>query len=146
MSGGADLALYAAMNFAGLYTKYLTDRAGRKAFLETRRSLEMRCKAAKENDKQEKLLLSVLPRFVVNEMLRDFAAEEVVAEPSQKDRPMSSSIPPQFHKIYLHRYENVSILFADIKGFTELASQCSAQELVRVLNDLFAKFDKLAQV
>ena len=28
----------------------------------------------------------------------------------------------------------------------ELASQCSAQELVRVLNDLFAKFDRLAEV
>ena len=27
-----------------------------------------------------------------------------------------------------------------------MASQCSAQELVRVLNDLFAKFDKLAYV
>lgn len=27
-----------------------------------------------------------------------------------------------------------------------LASQCSAQELVRVLNDLFARFDKLATV
>lgn len=58
MSGGADLVLYAAMNFAGLYAKFLTDRAGRKAFLETRRSHEMRCKAEKENDKQEKLLLS----------------------------------------------------------------------------------------
>lgn len=58
VSGGADFVLYAAMNFAGLYAKYLTDRAGRKAFLETRRSHEMRCKAEKENDKQEKLLLS----------------------------------------------------------------------------------------
>jgi hypothetical protein len=27
-----------------------------------------------------------------------------------------------------------------------LASQCSAQELVRILNDLFARFDKLAAV
>ena len=27
-------------------------------------------------------------------------------------------IPSQFHKIYIHRYEKVSILFADIKGFT----------------------------
>lgn len=27
-------------------------------------------------------------------------------------------MPNQFHKIYIHRYENVSILFADIKGFT----------------------------
>lgn len=29
-----------------------------------------------------------------------------------------SFTPNQFHRIYLHRYENVSILFADIKGFT----------------------------
>ncbi|XP_026684774.1 uncharacterized protein LOC103516636 [Diaphorina citri] len=51
-----------------------------------------------------------------------------------------------FHRIYIHCYEHVSILFVDIKGFTEWASQCSAQELVRVLNDLFAKFDRLAAV
>lgn len=63
MTGGADLVLYAAMNFAGLYAKFLTDRAGRKAFLETRRSHEMRCKAEKENDKQEKLLLSGMYLF-----------------------------------------------------------------------------------
>ena len=39
-----------------------------------------------------------------------------------------------------------SILFADIEGFTVLSSQCTAQELVRTLNELFARFDKLAIV
>lgn len=79
---------------------------------------------------------SVLPRFVVMEMIRDFAAEEdsekigangaiggaksmaVSENEVQCERPTSAPIPSQFHKIYLHRYENVSILFADIKGFT----------------------------
>ena len=37
-----------------------------------------------------------------------------------------------------------SILFADICGFTALSSQCTAQELVCMLNELFARFDKLA--
>ncbi|XP_023381243.1 adenylate cyclase type 1-like [Pteropus vampyrus] len=38
------------------------------------------------------------------------------------------------------------ILFADIVGFTGLASQCTAQELVKLLNELFGKFDELATV
>jgi adenylate cyclase 8 len=50
--------LYIAVNFAGMYTKYLTDRGQRKAFLETHRSMETRCRTQKENDRQEKLLLS----------------------------------------------------------------------------------------
>ncbi|CAL4069359.1 unnamed protein product, partial [Meganyctiphanes norvegica] len=130
----ANVTLYVGINFAGLYTKYLTDRTQRKAFLETRRALEMRCRTMKENERQEKLLLSVLPRFVAQEMVEDIASEEEKGD----------FLPSQFHKIYIHRYENVSVLFADIKGFTGLASQCSAQELVRVLNDLFARFDRLA--
>lgn len=40
----------------------------------------------------------------------------------------------------------LSILFADIVGFTQLSSSCSAQELVKLLNELFARFDKLAAV
>ncbi len=43
-------------------------------------------------------------------------------------------------------YYNCSILFADIVGFTNLASQCSAQDLVRLLNELFGRFDQLANV
>lgn len=31
-------------------------------------------------------------------------------------------------------------------GFTQLSSACSAQELVKLLNELFARFDKLAAV
>ena len=37
-----------------------------------------------------------------------------------------------------------SILFADICGFTLLSSQCTAKELVQLLNELFARFDNLA--
>uniref|UniRef100_A0A8D8ZKP8 adenylate cyclase n=2 Tax=Cacopsylla melanoneura TaxID=428564 RepID=A0A8D8ZKP8_9HEMI len=131
---GALCLVYIGINSAGMYTKFLTDRGQRRAFLETHRSTETRMRTQKENDQQEKLLLSVLPDFVAKEMISDIANE---AE-------SGSFTPHQFHRIYIHCYEHVSILFADIKGFTEWASQCSAQELVRVLNDLFAKFDRLA--
>lgn len=64
----------------------------------------------------------------------------------QKDRGFL--VPPvarQFHKIYIQRHDNVSIVFADIVGFTTLASHVSPHELVRLLNELFGKFDQLSQ-
>lgn len=39
-----------------------------------------------------------------------------------------------------------SLLFADLVGFTSISAQCTAQELVKLLNELFGKFDDLAQV
>lgn len=39
-----------------------------------------------------------------------------------------------------------SILYADIVGFTAISSTYSASELVKILNELFATFDKLAEV
>ncbi|XP_077989853.1 adenylate cyclase type 8-like [Glandiceps talaboti] len=131
----SNILLLLCTNFAGLYTNYLSDRTLRQAFLETRRCIEARLKLQKENENQQRLLLSVLPKFVAIEMINDIAHE------MEEDR----FLPAQFHKIYIHRYENVSILFADIKGFTELASKLPAHDLVRTLNELFARFDRLAE-
>lgn len=39
-----------------------------------------------------------------------------------------------------------SILYADIVNFTPLASECTAAELVKMLNELFGRFDQLASV
>eukprot|EP00873_Tetraselmis_striata_P019588 jgi/Tetstr1/439852/TSEL_028263.t1 len=41
-------------------------------------------------------------------------------------------------------HENVSILFADICGFTALSSTLTAYEVVSFLNDIFRDFDELA--
>jgi class 3 adenylate cyclase len=41
-------------------------------------------------------------------------------------------------------YAESTILFSDLVGFTELSSKISATELVKMLNDLFTRFDKRA--
>ncbi|EDS28631.1 adenylate cyclase [Culex quinquefasciatus] len=38
-----------------------------------------------------------------------------------------------------------NILYADIVGFTAISSTYSAQDLVKILNELFARFDRLAE-
>uniref|UniRef100_A0A671MWG1 adenylate cyclase n=1 Tax=Sinocyclocheilus anshuiensis TaxID=1608454 RepID=A0A671MWG1_9TELE len=128
----AKALLYTSMNVAGLFIHYLTDRSQRQAFLETRRCIEGRMKLETENQRQERLVLSILPRFVALEMIADMTSMDDDLDPQQ------------FHKIYIHQYKDVSILFADLKGFTLLSMNMSAQELVRLLNELFGRFDRLA--
>ncbi|XP_023679533.1 adenylate cyclase type 1 [Paramormyrops kingsleyae] len=125
---GANAVLFTSVNLSGAFVRILTERAQRKAFLQARDCIEERLRLEDENEKQERLLMSLLPRNVAMEMKEDFLK------------------PPEriFHKIYIQRHDNVSILFADIVGFTGLASQCTAQELVKLLNELFGKFDELA--
>jgi class 3 adenylate cyclase len=68
----------------------------------------------------ERLLLSILPESVANRLK---AGDERIAD----------------------RFEEVTVLFADIVSFTELAAAMPAHVLVELLNDLFTRFDLAAQ-
>ncbi|XP_055861939.1 adenylate cyclase type 5-like isoform X3 [Biomphalaria glabrata] len=125
----ANVFTYICVNIIGIFFHYPMEAQQREAFLETRNCISVRLATQKENQKQERLLLSVLPRHVAMEMKADIAGNKKEA---------------MFHKIYIQRHDNVSILFADICGFTALSSTCTAQELVQLLNELYARFDTLA--
>ncbi|XP_071775132.2 adenylate cyclase type 3-like [Centroberyx gerrardi] len=130
----ANVMLYLCSATVGVLSFYMADRKYRTAFLEARQSLEVKLTLEEQSTQQEELLLSILPKHIADEMLQGM----------KKQANQSEVQHQQFNTMYMYRHENVSILFADIVGFTQLSSACSAQELVKLLNELFARFDKLA--
>ena len=73
-----------------------------------------------EKEKSERLLLNILPAPVAEKLREN---PDAIAE----------------------RFENCTILFSDIVGFTELSKELSAVEVVGMLNEIFSAFDDLAE-
>ncbi|XP_053720843.1 adenylate cyclase type 7 isoform X4 [Synchiropus splendidus] len=91
----------------------------------------------------ENLLQSVLPVYISMKM--KLAIMERLQDCKDKEEQQRLVKDNNFHSLYVKRHENVSILYADIVGFTQLASECSPKELVIMLNELFGKFDQIAK-
>ncbi|XP_020827375.1 adenylate cyclase type 4 isoform X4 [Phascolarctos cinereus] len=135
----ANAVLFLCGNAAGAYHKALMERALRATFREALSSLHSRRRLDSEKRHQEHLLLSILPAYLAREMKAEIMAR---LQAGQGPRPEGTN---NFHSLYVKRHQGVSVLYADIVGFTRLASECSPKELVLMLNELFGKFDQIAK-
>ncbi len=73
-----------------------------------------------EHDRAERLLLNVLPEEVANRLK---SGQATIAD----------------------SYTEVTVLFADIVGFTSLSARVPPEQLVTMLNQVFSAFDQLAE-
>lgn len=87
----ANVVMFAAVNVAGLVINIMMERAQRRAFLDTRNCVAARLEIQDENEKLERLLLSVLPQHVAMQMKNDIL----------------SPVAGQFQRIYIQKHENV---------------------------------------
>ena len=71
-----------------------------------------------EREKSEKLLLNILPMETAEEL------------------KLTGKALPKY-------YEQVTVMFTDFKGFTQIAEKMSAEELVSELDFIFKKFDEI---
>ncbi|XP_060047122.1 adenylate cyclase type 2 isoform X2 [Erinaceus europaeus] len=135
----ANVIIFICGNLAGAYHKHLMELALQQTYQDTCNCIKSRIKLEFEKRQQERLLLSLLPAHIAMEM----KAEIIQRLQGPKAGQMENS--NNFHNLYVKRHTNVSILYADIVGFTRLASDCSPGELVHMLNELFGKFDQIAK-
>lgn len=102
---------------------------------------------------KERMIHSVMPRIIADDLMKqgDEESENSVkrhATSSPKNRKKKASIqkaPIAFRPFKMQQIEEVSILFADIVGFTKMSANKSAHALVGLLNDLFGRFDRLCE-
>lgn len=73
-----------------------------------------------EQEKSDKLLQNILPESIATRL---------------KENP----------KIIADSFDSVSVLFADLVGFTKLSARLTPEELVEHLNEMFSEFDKLTE-
>ncbi|XP_075767920.1 adenylate cyclase type 4 isoform X2 [Pelodiscus sinensis] len=133
----ANAVIFICGNLVGAYHKHLMEVALQETFQETFKLIHSRVKLESEKRHQEHLLLSILPAYIAMEM-----KAEIIERLRDGGRQESAN---NFHNLYVRHHKNVSILYADIVGFTRLASECSPKELVLMLNELFGKFDQIAK-
>jgi adenylate cyclase len=74
-----------------------------------------------ERSRSDRLLLNVLPREI------------------------AEKLKEQEGRVIAERHDDVSILFADLVGFTTFAEGTEAEDVVAVLNDVFSYFDSLVE-
>ncbi|MDB9519876.1 adenylate/guanylate cyclase domain-containing protein [Roseofilum reptotaenium CS-1145] len=81
---------------------------------------QMFVRVYQEQEKSERLLLNILPQAIASELRNG-------------------------HSTIANGFAEVTILFADLVGFTQLAERFSPSELVGFLNQIFSQFDALTQ-
>lgn len=114
-----SLAVILFVNTAGLVSVFFFELNARTEFMQSRTIEEQSRQLAEEKKKSEALLLNILPESVATRLL---AGERTIAD----------------------YFENVSVLFADIEGFTSLSRRLKPHDLVALLNNIFSQFDSLA--
>jgi adenylate cyclase len=81
-----------------------------------------------EKAQSEQLLLNILPQSIAQRLKQNQATTGI-----------NSDI------LIADAFNDATVMFADIVGFTDLSSQIPPQELVNLLNQIFSRFDLLAE-
>lgn len=82
---------------------------------------------------------------------RDFAFGMLEAEQAKSEGLLLNILPRQVaavlkddRRIIAEHYSGISVLFADVVGFTPMSQKLEPEAMVALLSDVFSRFDRLA--
>ena len=136
----ARVCIHICIHLIGVHIFIMSQVRKRSTFLKVGQSIMLHSELKVEKSLQQQMIHSLMPPQVakkVMEMRGDDQKREDAVGPQQ----VSNDNAFNFRSFHMDQIENVSILFADIVGFTRMSSNKSAELLVSLLNDLFGRFD-----
>lgn len=161
--GPAKALLHLCAHAIGIHLFIMSEVRSRSTFLKVGQAIMHGKDLEVEKALKERMIHSVMPRIVADELMKQ--GDEEIGDHSAKRYSTSgaaaaisspknykhkkTSIPRGqiiFRPFNMKRMEPVSILFADIVGFTKMSANKSAHALVGLLNDLFGRFDRLCEL
>ncbi|KNE73258.1 hypothetical protein AMAG_17434 [Allomyces macrogynus ATCC 38327] len=134
---GSNTLVYLAANTVGLYFAAVSEMHNRRSFLKTRVVYRQQAALTLAKAQSEALLRMVLPSKIITDLKRTVGVStRAAAAGGGTGIGGASNSYKELH--------NVTILFADLVGFTTFSSKVSAKKLVVVLSDLFTEFDTVS--
>ncbi|CAH0759082.1 unnamed protein product [Diatraea saccharalis] len=146
------ILLQLCVHIIGVHIYLMTFVRMRGTFMKVGQSLLVRRQLEMEKQLKEKMIHSVMPPKLASWLMEEQVLESDTNlkkhDPlnQRNSNPGASDIKSLFRPFNMSSMDNVSILFADIVGFTRMSSNKGADELVNILNDLFEKFDELCLI
>ncbi|XP_022247330.1 adenylate cyclase type 9-like isoform X1 [Limulus polyphemus] len=144
---GIKVMLQMCIHMIGILILLMAEVRMRKTFMKVGQSLLVRRDLEVEQQLKERMIHSVMPPKVAKWLMSTQDREDEEQQKPESGKRRISTSPRQSQMIFrpfnMHRMEEVSILFADIVGFTKMSSNKTAEQLVGLLNDLFGRFDYL---
>ena len=145
----SKVLLHLCLHLLGIHTFIITQVRHRSNFWKVGQSVMARRDLTIEKQVKERMIHSLMPRSVADAVRKARPDKEKEEEEEMGDgrkrRSKSKRVKGEiiFRSFNMNQMESVSILFADIVGFTKMSSNKTAEHLVGLLNDLFGRFDEL---
>lgn len=142
----ARILLHLGIHLIGIHIYYISQARKRSTFLKVGQSIMSRRDLEIEKQLKQRMIHSLMPPTVAEEVMKANVSKgdkENEDELHTHGQPSGPGQQIRFRNFHMSQMTDVSILFADIVGFTKMSSNKTAEHLVSLLNDLFGRFDVL---